>query len=119
MAFKENFFYYPTYSEHDKKWGVVVTALGHTNVLPNSTYPPLLHPKSHQFSVQKSRHRNDQPARIKGPGDRVSGCLAISGQPDDSVAGRAGIQSMWESCRRRVLSIERKGEANKESANSF
>lgn len=55
MALRENFFSYPTYSENDKKWGVVVTALGHTNVLPNTSYPPLQHPKNHQFSSKKSR----------------------------------------------------------------
>jgi AraC-like DNA-binding protein len=55
MILKENFFNYPTFSEFDTKWGVVVTALGRTHILPNSTYPPLLHPKNHQFSVHKSR----------------------------------------------------------------
>jgi AraC-like DNA-binding protein len=55
MILKENFFNYPTYSEFDKKWGTVVTALGHTNILPNTPYPPLQHPKDHQFSAQKSR----------------------------------------------------------------
>ena len=55
MILKENFFNYPTYSDFDSKWGVVVTALGHTHILPNSIYPPLLHPKNHQFSKQKSR----------------------------------------------------------------
>jgi AraC-like DNA-binding protein len=55
MILKENFFNYPTYSEFDTKWGVVLTALGHTHILPNAIYPPLPHPKHHQFSVQKSR----------------------------------------------------------------
>ena len=55
MVLKENFFNYPAYSENDKKWGVVVTALGHTNVLPNTSYPPLQHPKSHQFSSKRCR----------------------------------------------------------------
>ncbi|MDN5202445.1 AraC family transcriptional regulator [Fulvivirgaceae bacterium BMA10] len=55
MILKENFFNYPAYSESDMKWGVVITALGHTHILPDSNYPPLLHPKSHQFSILKSR----------------------------------------------------------------
>ena len=55
MILKENFFNYLTYSEFDTKWGVVLTALGHTNILPNTNYPPLLHPENHQFSVHKSR----------------------------------------------------------------
>lgn len=55
MILKENFFNYPAYSEFDTKWGAVITALGHTHILPNTTYPPLLHPKNHQFSLHKSR----------------------------------------------------------------
>lgn len=55
MILKKDFFNYPAYSEFDMKWGVVVTASGHTHISPNSDYPPLLHPKSHQFSPQKSR----------------------------------------------------------------
>ncbi len=55
MILKENFFNYPAFSESDMKWGVVITALGHTHIMPNSIYPPLLHPNSHQFSFQKSR----------------------------------------------------------------
>jgi AraC-like DNA-binding protein len=55
MIFKNNFFNYPAYSEFDSKWGAVITALGHTHILPNTSYPPLLHPENHQFSVHKSR----------------------------------------------------------------
>ena len=55
MILEENFFNYPTYSEFDTKWGAVITALGHTYILPNTTYPLLLHPENHQFSVHKSR----------------------------------------------------------------
>ena len=55
VLFKENFFYYPTYSEFDTKWGAVVTALGYTHILPNTNYPPLLHPENRQFSIHKSR----------------------------------------------------------------
>lgn len=55
MIFEENFFSYPTYSEFDSKWGAVITALGHTHILPKTSYPPLLHPENHQFSVYKSR----------------------------------------------------------------
>jgi AraC-like DNA-binding protein len=55
MILEENFFNYPTYSDYDAKWGIVITALGHTHILPNSIYPPLTHPKNHQFSIHKSR----------------------------------------------------------------
>lgn len=55
MILRENFFNYPVYSDFDTRWGAVVTALGHTHVLPNTIYPPLLHPKDHQFSVHNNR----------------------------------------------------------------
>lgn len=55
MILKESFFNYPAYSDFDTKWGAVVTALGYTHILPNTAYPPLLHPENHQFSVHKSR----------------------------------------------------------------
>jgi len=55
MILNKDFFNYPAFSEKDSRWGTVVTALGHSKILPNSNYPPLQHPKSHQFSIHSSR----------------------------------------------------------------
>jgi AraC-like DNA-binding protein len=55
MTLNKNFFNYPTHSEYDKEWGVVLSAYGQTIVAPNSHYPPLQHPKSHEFSVKRLR----------------------------------------------------------------
>lgn len=55
MTSVKNFYNYPAYSEFDLKWGLVLTALGYTHILPQTPYPPLLHPEKHQFSVQQSR----------------------------------------------------------------
>ncbi|MFY0653949.1 MAG: helix-turn-helix domain-containing protein [Cyclobacteriaceae bacterium] len=51
----ENFFNYPTHSESDLEWGMVVTAVGQTRIPPHSTYPTLQHPKSHHFSTKQGR----------------------------------------------------------------
>lgn len=51
----ENFFKYPTHSSEDLKWGLVLKTLGYTVISPGSIYPPLQHPKSHQFDVMKTR----------------------------------------------------------------
>ncbi|MCV9386659.1 helix-turn-helix transcriptional regulator [Reichenbachiella ulvae] len=50
-----NFFQYPTHSQEDLKWGLILKTLGHTVIPPGSSYPPLEHPKSYQFDALKTR----------------------------------------------------------------
>ena len=59
LIYFKNFFKYPTYSETDLDWGLVVTTVGHTHILPNSPYPSLSHPATHQFSNERSRKITD------------------------------------------------------------
>ena len=51
---KEYFRYLPV-SERDKDWGLFVTGLGHSYVLPRSSYPRSMHPDYYQLSWEKGR----------------------------------------------------------------
>ncbi|MEM9985939.1 MAG: AraC family transcriptional regulator [Bacteroidota bacterium] len=51
----QNFFEYPTHSAEDQKWGMVIHTVGFSRTLPDTPYPPMIHPKEYQFDSFRAR----------------------------------------------------------------
>ena len=75
---KDYFVYLPT-QPANSIWGCVATAVGFTNILPNSSYPPRQHPLDHYFNWNEGRVLQSFQIILISAGSGVFECAAQPG----------------------------------------
>ena len=55
MDSHKSYFRYIPVRQRDIQWGLYVTRMGCTKILPGAEYPPRTHPKPYDFTWQKGR----------------------------------------------------------------
>ncbi|MBG6236267.1 AraC-like DNA-binding protein [Pedobacter sp. CAN_A7] len=59
MTTHNTFFKYFNISQTEEKWGMYITSVGYSKVVPNENYPNQPHPQSHELTWNKGRILND------------------------------------------------------------